>query len=370
VISRLWRDGVASGSASGSVEDPAATADGDAEPAADRLLRSELGNLRVAWQIVRTTDRYDDAVQVVSDLTDLAGWRDLTDIWSWALDLAEDERTFDHPRAAWILAQGAPSAWTRGELDRAENLALRGLEHGGPDAGSCRAALALVCLSTGRLEEASDLSTSAADDDPRPEQLLGFAALASAYRGRLDEARELCTAIGSPARSPTGRALQAYVAGEIAVLADLDRQAEGHYAEAIEQSRQSGATFVEGIASVGLLTLRSRAGHIRHALAGYLELIDYWERTGGWSQQWTTLRNLAALLRSLGDQEAALFLESAAESAPEAPAVTSDAQAAPTEVSGTRSVEIQRAAARSSPSEVLRQARRDIDRHLALSVSR
>lgn len=42
-------------------------------------------------------------------------------------------------------------------------------------------------------------------------------------------------------------------------------------------------------------------------------------RTGGWIQQWTTLRNLALLLDALGDTETAFFLDAAAEQAPDAP---------------------------------------------------
>jgi hypothetical protein len=36
-------------------------------------------------------------------------------------------------------------------------------------------------------------------------------------------------------------------------------------------------------------------------LPGYRALIDYWQRTAGWTQQWTTLRNLADRFEQLGD---------------------------------------------------------------------
>ncbi len=58
-------------------------------------------------------------------------------------------------------------------------------------------------------------------------------------------------------------------------------------------ARSSVATFVEGIASVGLLTVRTDAGRVHDALRGYRDVIDYFARTGNWTHQWVTLRNLA-----------------------------------------------------------------------------
>ena len=53
-------------------------------------------------------------------------------------------------------------------------------------------------------------------------------------------------------------------------------------------------------------------------LRGHADLIDYWERTGAWTQQWTTLRNLADLLDQLEDHDCASLLRRAADEAPEA----------------------------------------------------
>ena len=112
-------------------------------------------------------------------------------------------------------------------------------------------------------------------------------------------------------------------------LAARDR-ADEHYARAIDLAHSSGATFVVGIASVGLPDSAANAGHVDDALRGYRDLIDYWDRSGNWTQQWVTLRNLAQLLRRLGDDEPAALLDAAAEQAPDAPAtnVPADAPAA------------------------------------------
>ena len=71
------------------------------------------------------------------------------------------------------------------------------------------------------------------------------------------------------------------------------------------------------------------AGDFQAALRGCRELVDYWERTGAWTQQWTTLRNLADLLDRLDDHDAASLLRAAADEAPEAASLArADLQAA------------------------------------------
>ena len=48
--------------------------------------------------------------------------------------------------------------------------------------------------------------------------------------------------------------------------------------------------------------------------------IELFARTGYWTHQWIALRNLAILLRRLGDVETAEVIEAAADVAPDAPA--------------------------------------------------
>jgi tetratricopeptide (TPR) repeat protein len=120
--------------------------------------------------------------------------------------------------------------------------------------------------------------------------------------------------------SPSMRSWCAYVAGEIEAIAGRPELAERHYVRAVDLGRTSGATFLVGVATVGLLTVRAAAGHVDDALRGYREVIDYFARTGNWTHLWTTLRNLADLLRTLGDDEPAALLVAAAEHAPDAPA--------------------------------------------------
>jgi predicted ATPase len=337
--------------------------DTDDEPHADRAMRREIANLRSAWRLVRNLRRVDDAVRMVVAFGDASTWRDLTEVWDWALELADDPAIDNHAEADAVLGIAAGNAWSRGDLTYADHLARKGLDGRRPGAWRCRAALALVALSHGELEAAAVHATEAAAVADRPDQSLGVAALARAYGGDLDAATHFNERLAAVATSPTLRGFHRYVAGEIEALAGRADRAERHYQQAIGDSRVSGATFVEAIASVGLVTARASAGRIAEALDGYQDLIDYWARTGGWIQQWTTLRNLAQLLHAIGDEETAVYLDAAADHAPDAPPITRPRDAAPAGLPAERIASIIADADNASRLEVVDVARRALDRH-------
>ena len=299
------------------------TIDTDDEPLADRVLRGEIANLRSAWRLVRDHQRLDDAVRMAVAFGDASTWRDLTEVWDWAQELADDDETDDHPEAASVLAIAAASAWSRGDLATAERLARRGLERRRSGAWRCHAALALVALSHADLDSSSSprnpSRTQRRPARPEPRDRGARPRL----RRRPATRRPVSTTGSPPSPSPRRcKGFHSYVAGEIDALAGRTDRAEHHYQRATTLSRHSGATFLEAIASVGHVTALASAGRLAEALDGYHALIDYWARTGGWIQQWTTLRNLARLLRTIGDQETAVYLDAAADHAPDAPPIT------------------------------------------------
>jgi hypothetical protein len=59
------------------------------------------------------------------------------------------------------------------------------------------------------------------------------------------------------------------------------------------------------------LSAQVATGHHREAIAGYLNLLEHYERTGGWKFQWTTVQNIADLLDALGEPDVAAFLRQA-----------------------------------------------------------
>jgi predicted ATPase len=333
----------------------------EVEPDADRRLRRELANLRAAWGLCRERGRIDEAVQLVVGLADAAGWRDLTEVWAWEVELADDPALAGHPAAGTVLGLAAGGAWARGELARADGLVRAGFDLGGENQ-ACLASAGMIALSRGDLPEAVQRSTRAADLAVRADQSLGIAALGTAYHGDLEEASAHAERLAAIATSPTVLGFAHYVTAEIASLAADTDAAMAHYERAIALARESGATFVDGIASVGLVSVRASSGRTADALEGYRDLVDYWERTGGWVQQWTTLRNLAGLLRDLDDADTALYLEAAALAAADAPAIGVSERADPAALAHP--------AATASRAQVLEVAREAIDRHHTALASR
>jgi tetratricopeptide (TPR) repeat protein len=194
------------------------------------------------------------------------------------------------------------------------------LERAGDD-WSCLTVRSVLDLVNCAYADVVEHATAAARLTDQPGENLGVAALALAYAGDHDRARTLNEQSLATVTSPSLRAWGTYVAGEIDTCAGRSRSAEGHYQRAIELARTAGATFLVGVATVGLQAVRARAGRTHEALRGYDEVIGYFARTGNWTHQWTTLRNLADLLRRLGDDGPADLIDAAADQAPDAPAV-------------------------------------------------
>jgi tetratricopeptide (TPR) repeat protein len=223
-----------------------------------------------------------------------------------------------------VFGTAAEAAYHRGDYAEAERLARSGLGLAFDEADSryCWSALSVAALARGDFADAVEHALTAATLTVRPGENLVVAALARTYAGDLDEARDLNDRVLAGAVSPTMRAWAAYAAGEIESSAGRLDLAEQQYLASIDLARASGATFLVGVATVGLLSVRVAAGRVREALTGYRDVIDYFDRTGNWTHQWTTLRNLADLLRRLGDDDPAALLDAAADRAPDAPADT------------------------------------------------
>src|SRR5690349_2225766 len=297
----------------------------DAEPEADAALRRELANLRAAWRLARDRGAVDGAVAMLVPLFDAVAYRDLLEIRGWADELArvflDDPALTRHPRASAVLGVAAEAAYHGGDHAAAERLARAGLERITDPAAAwyCLAPLAVAALARGAFDDAIQHALGAAP--LRAAEGPVIAALAAAYAGDLDRARDLHERGDAHAASPTMRSWSAYVAGEIASAAGRPADAETQYREAIELGRRSGATFLVGVATVGLLAVLGTSGRVEDALRGYADVIEYFARTGNGTHLWTTLRNLATLLRRIGDDAPAAALDHAADHAPDAPTV-------------------------------------------------
>jgi predicted ATPase/class 3 adenylate cyclase len=291
------------------------------EPSAAACLRAEVGNLRAVWHTARSTDNIDVAAALVSSLWWPLSWRDLSECWNWALELAADPRIIGHSSAACVMAAASDAMIARGQLGEGEVFARRGLELAGdrdPEGRwRCCIELADCDLYHGRLAEGTVSYASLA--------VLGWeavtldsAAMCATYAGNLDDARRFNERARSTTTSPSMRAYNQYVTAEIDNMAGHWTSAVHHYHECIALSRTADTAIIQGIASVGLVAVQAASGQVPEALAGYRDLIDHWQRIGAWTQQWTTLRNAADLFDQLGDHELASFLRGTADRAPEA----------------------------------------------------
>ncbi|MGE3287349.1 MAG: hypothetical protein AB7J32_14760 [Pseudonocardia sp.] len=264
------------------------------EDEAGASLRRELPNLRAAWRTARTRGLLDEAVAIVTTLFEVVVNRDLVEIRGWAEELAADP-------------------------------ALDGLARDG--SSSCLHAAAVVALARGAYAEVAQLCLRADEDTNRRHYLLGIAALAQAYTGDPDAARALNERGLTDGLPPGTRSWSTYFAGEIENVAGGRELAERHYVRAIAAGRAAGATFLVGVATVGLLSVHAASGRVDDALSGYRDVIDYFARTGNWTHLWVALRNLAVLLDGLGGDgggdlgahEAAALIRAAADAAPDAP---------------------------------------------------
>jgi tetratricopeptide (TPR) repeat protein len=283
------------------------------EPRADRRLRRELANLRAAHEAAVARGDLDTAIAISVSLDVPSSYRDLPEVWGWATRLLEVPGLEVHPRRAEALGVASEAAWLRGDLLAAEALALEGLALGGSDLRSLHG-LAAVSMFRGDPARALELWQQAADLDP---MYLPTCALAAVYAHH-DDAEALQqkgVRWASHHGSLSDLAFAHYAGGELAAT-----DPEAHYTAAIGLARRAGSTFVEGIAMVGLAALRGRSGQRAAALEMYEQLVRYWQKTGNWTQQWTTLRNLAALLAASGDPATAAVIMASAAAAPEAAA--------------------------------------------------
>ena len=303
---------------------------GPQEHVADRRLRAELDNWRAARDLAVVHGRDDVRVAITVELSEAATWRDLRELWDWALELAADPSLGDHPERVALLGCAAEGARLLGELDRAEGLAQEAVSLAGPDPDPAlvhRAWVARGSVAHMRGDFAAAREDWLASGAGRPVSSgawLASAALAAAYGGDRGEARRLLDEAHRANRDSgciSHTAFAAYVEGELLVTERVEESIPC-YLEAIEEARRCGVAFVEGVAGVSLASARTRTGDVAGAAADFGGLLDTWRRTGHRTQLWTTARNSAALLAAAGRWRVAALLLICSDQQPGAAAVS------------------------------------------------
>ncbi len=301
---------------------------GPHEAAAADVLQRELVNLRAAHERACASRDLATRRALVVGLDHIATYRELPDIHTWAIDLVTDDPTDGSEHEPALFGLAARSAVMQGKIDLAEVLARHSLAQTSTDLAALDA-LSAVMMYRGRMAEAIDILLAAADASPEPADRLTLdacAALAATYLGDHDAARQynkVGMTIAEGCDSDLGRALGYYVEGELAATSNPSTAIQ-HYEVALRRAAQARAGFIEGIALVGLASIQTVTGRTTDALTSYAALIQRWRRAGSWTQQWTTLRNLAETIAVVDDHTTALTLILAAGSARAAPSLTPD----------------------------------------------
>lgn len=303
---------------------------GEAEAAADRRLRADLANLRAARDLSRGRGDVELRIDVTLALDEAAPWRDLTELWAWAVELEQDPLLAGNPREPAVRASAAEASWLLGDLAGAARLAQEAIEAGGDDPRvvSAWSASAAVALFRGDHARAAQDWAVAAALAPLPSPYLASGALALGYAGDTSGAHALLDEADDALRlgpSPSHRAWVRYVAGEVTAASDPGA-AVGHYTAAVDLARSCGAGFVEGVAAVGLAAARAAQGDVEASAEDYVALLRYWSTAGNLTQLWTTARDAAVLLDAHGSSDAAGILLLAAASAEAASALVGEAE--------------------------------------------
>jgi predicted ATPase/DNA-binding SARP family transcriptional activator len=304
---------------------------GPGEPDWDRRLVSALPTLRAARRVMLARDDVAGAARLSALLGDFALWREHSELWAWALETAALPGIDDTPDAVPALAAAASGAWRLGLRSTAQALVgrVRRLATDDDDQTAGELVHGVLELFEGRFDEAERVVLRSPGEGARTAEAVATAALSAGYAGRREEALPRLDAAEQLATrgSPTQQAYVSYVRGEVLAL-DGVPEAPPHRRRTGDLPRRSGASFVEQVAGLTLATSAARDGDVEGAVRSYRAVVDHWRRTGSWTQQWTTLRNVAVLLAREGLAEEALTLLVAAASAPDSSTLAPEAATA------------------------------------------
>jgi hypothetical protein len=305
------------------------------EPIWDDRIRREIPNLRAARRHLIDQGRHRELCELLRGLDRWAHARDIAEIWTWQAQLLDAVDPTDPELRPAALAVAVMSSWLRGRLDLTSSY-VEELLAGSPSGWQLAQALttaANLSLFERRPGDALRHWLRRREIPECPELIpesTALAALAAGYLGDFPQARRLAAearALAAAEGSPSALACAAYATGEIEHCAGSGEE-QKWLERAIELADTSGTTahFYRGVAGVTLASSRAAAGDVAGAARLYRELIDRWLRTGTWTQQWTTLRNVAELLAGV-DDAAVVRILAAAHADPVAAALDPEAAA-------------------------------------------
>lgn len=280
----------------------------------DRLDAS-LSDLRAAvgWAVTHNTAL---ATGLVAALFDYADIRMVPEVFTWAerlIDAATDP-TDSHMSAVYAVAAGG--ARFRGELQRAVELAERGLGMASDTAGALLPLYILgeVALFEGRFEDIRLLSARLLEVANEPDgrtryHARGLLVLADAYAGSataVADADALATELAGRSDADT-EAWATYTQGEVRVVSE-PAAARRYLRRSLRQARLLRDKYLAGVTLVSLASVCVRTGRAIEAAGLFREALEHWRQTGDWTHQLTNIRNCVEALAVAGNAADAAVL--------------------------------------------------------------
>ena len=289
----------------------------ESEPDCVAALSAMTADLHQAWDHAVRHDR-DLAVELAAVIYDFAYQRQRLDLLEWGLQVAAWDG--EHPLLSQALATAAAAAWAVGELDRAEEIARRGIRCAAAAnrPASARAVgqaanLAMFAgdfAGAGALFEESERLSRAEGRDLAALMCEVCVCQAMTYAGDAAGARQRLEGLrlrAARSRNPSAIAWAGYVTGQATAEVDLPA-ALAAYRAAVEQSLKVDNRLFLGLARTAAVELAARRASPQDALAEFERVMGEWDELGNVAVQWWVLLQISVLLTRLGfDRPAALL---------------------------------------------------------------
>ncbi|MCA1823181.1 MAG: AAA family ATPase [Frankia sp.] len=275
------------------------------------------------WLVGRDPHR---ALRLIAALRPYAMWRRNTEVGLWAeVSASVASGTGDELLPAVLLCAFV-GAWQRGDYEAAQELARSAEQAVRPadpaDVPYVVDALADVAFFAGDVDAAARLHRQAAEraiaagDLLQAMWTLGSVSHALMYGGRLAEARAAAAetmALAEQCGSPTARAMQEWVLGELEASTDLET-AQAHLEQAIDLAASAGSRQIVLEAEYGLAIVKSRRGDVTGALSHFEALLTDTSETKTGILPRDLVRIIEVLARAGSLTDAALLCGSATSS--------------------------------------------------------
>jgi predicted ATPase/DNA-binding SARP family transcriptional activator len=289
---------------------------------------AELANLRAAhrWSLDHDPDT---AMRIAGSMFWYTCWYGASEAFEWAA-LSAQRVHQDTPKLAPVCATAALGACRRGDMATARALAERGIASAADAPVAARftwEALSSAEMMSGNYKQTITYQQQAlelarqANDTTQQAREQAARALALGYLGQFKAAHDELTAakvLAATSGNPTAQAFCDYVAGELRIDTQ-PTEALPLLERARNIARLVGNRYLAAIAGVSAVSCAARIGDPAPALGAYVELLDYFDRTGSRTQQWTTIRTLIETLTRLAQDEPAATLHGALTASPSAP---------------------------------------------------